>query len=277
MMNMSALRQGAAQALELLPEVKPEVALILGSGWGDVASSFGPSVSIDYGQITPFGSSQVHGHPGKLSCAACEGRDILIFQGRRHWYEGEGWEPVVFPVYLAKALGAQIVFLTNAAGGINPTFRPGDLMLIEDHINAMGTNPLVGAHDPEWGSRFPDQTEVYDRCLRTTVRAVAAELEIELRTGIYVATSGPVYETPAEIEAYRLMNGDAVGMSTVPEAMVAHAAGLRVVAVSCITNLGAGMHPDKLSHRHVLEATESVQPRMSRLLHEFVRRAIRRS
>ena len=197
--------------------------------------------------------------------------DILVFEGRRHWYEGQGWEPLAFPVYLAATLGVKTVVLTNAAGGIRRDLRPGRLMIIDDHINSMGVSPLMGPHDVIWGSRFPDQQEVYDRQLRRRMDATARRIGEKLSHGTYVAVPGPEYETPAEIAAFRSMGADAVGMSTVPEAILAHAAGIRVVAISCISNHAAGMSSEGLSHEVMLAQILKIGPRMKALLSAFLR------
>jgi purine-nucleoside phosphorylase len=197
--------------------------------------------------------------------------ELLIFEGRRHWYEGDGWNPIAFPIRLAASLGARIVILTNAAGGIRPAFRPGTLMVVDDHINAMGTNPLVGPHDVTWGPRFPDQSAVYDPRLRRQLHRTARRVGAPLAHGIYLAVSGPPYETPAEIAAFRSMGADAVGMSTVPEAILAHAAGLRVVAVSYISNPAAAASGAPLSHEALLARARTMQPRMTALLSAFIR------
>ena len=188
--------------------------------------------------------------------------EILIFQGRRHYYEGMGWEPVSEPVRISKMLGVETLLLTNAAGGINEDFSSGDLMALTDHINLMPGNPLLGPHDSFLGPRFPDQTEVYDPILREKLLSAGNEHGISLKQGVYLALSGPAFETPAEIRAFGKLGADAVGMSTVPEAMTANAAGLRVAAISCISNLAAGISPSPLSHEEVSETASLAMPRM---------------
>ena len=247
-------------------EAKPRHAMVCGSGWGEVGEVFTVRDSIPYGEIPCLGSATVAGHAGKLLLAEVAGAEILIFQGRRHFYEGEGWEPVVASVRLAQSLGVQTLLLTNAAGGINKAFSPGDLMVLTDHINLMPGNPLVGQHDPDLGPRFPDQTTVYDPDLRRTLHAVGEEAGSPLRQGVYLALSGPAFETPAEIRAFAGMGADAVGMSTVPEAMVANAAGLRVAALSCISNLAAGISSQPLSHEEVNETAQGAMPRMRQVV-----------
>ncbi len=250
-----------------------DMALILGSGWSDVAEAFEPLEELPYSAIPAMGAPGVAGHRGRLLIVRAGSRRILIFQGRRHWYEGLGWTPVALPVYIAIKAGARAALITNAAGGIHPEFAPGDLMLITDHINAIGTNPLVGAHSPLWGERFPDQSRLYDPELKIQLRQSAAATGVALREGVYLATSGPCYETPAEVRVFRGMGADAVGMSTVPESILAGAAGLRVAAVSCITNAAAGMAGAPLAHAEVLDSTQKAMPAMRSLLHHAVTHA----
>jgi len=250
-----------------------DAVLILGSGWSDVAGAFEPLAELPYSAIPAMGTPGVPGHRGRLLLARAGDRRLLIFQGRRHWYEGLGWTPVALPVYIASSAGARAALITNAAGGIHPDFRPGDLMLVTDHINAIGSNPLVGPHHTLWGERFPDQSRLYDPELAVQLRRSASAAGIALREGIYLATSGPCYETPAEVRVFRGMGADAVGMSTVPEAILAGAAGLRVAAVSCITNHAAGVTGSPLGHAEVLDATRQAMPSMRALLHHTVTHA----
>ena len=188
------------------PSAKPKCGIILGSGWGKAVADF-QGLEIPYSQIPGFGKTGVMGHAGKLLATTIEGMELFIFQGRRHWYEGEGWTPVILPIYLLHALGADTVLLTNAAGGIRSDLAPGSLMAISDHINMLGSNPLIGPHNPNLGTRFPDQSNIYPPTLRQKLLEAGADAE-----GIYIATSGPTFETPAEIKLYRSMGADAVGM-----------------------------------------------------------------
>jgi len=244
----------------------PLCSIVLGSGWGPVVEQFTVKQSIDYAGIPHLGKTAVQGHGGHLHLAECENGAVLIFQGRRHWYEGTGWEPIAIPIYISAKLGVSTVLLTNAAGGIRDDLKPGALMIIDDHINAMGSSPLIDAHDPMWGPRFPDQTEIYDVALRNQLGDLAQSLSIPITHGVYLAASGPTYETPAEVSAFRASGADAVGMSTVPEATLANAAGLRVAGISCITNMAAGISAAPLSHEEVLEETGKAQESMGRLL-----------
>jgi purine-nucleoside phosphorylase len=205
------------------------------------------------------------GHAGKLLATTVRGMEVFIFQGRRHWYEGDGWTPVILPIYLLHALGADTVLLTNAAGGIRNDLAPGSLMALADHVNMLGSNPLIGPHNPNLGTRFPDQSEVYSQPLRQKLLEAGADAE-----GVYIATSGPTFETPAEIKQYRSMGADAVGMSTVPEAIVANALGLRVAGLSCICNWAAGIGGAKLTHEDVNQVAAATMPRMKNTIAKFL-------
>ncbi|MDA1043808.1 MAG: purine-nucleoside phosphorylase [Verrucomicrobia bacterium] len=247
-------------------DVKPSWAMILGSGWSVVLETFAAKQILPYDDIPGMGQARVQGHAGSLYLVEVGKSLGFIFAGRRHLYEGEGFTPIATPIYIAKSFGIHALLLTNAAGGINPDYHPGDLMVIDDHINMMGQSPLVGAHDPFWGPRFPDQTAVYNPKLRSLLDIAAKQSGHTLKHGIYLATLGPTYETPAEIRAYRQLGADAVGMSTIPEAILAHAAGMHVAGLSCITNLAAGVSDQALAHEEVLHVTEQVKPKMSAIL-----------
>ncbi|MBN1669953.1 MAG: purine-nucleoside phosphorylase [Kiritimatiellae bacterium] len=254
----------------MVGNARPDCGLVLGSGWSSAAEGFACRASVGYEEIPALGAATVPGHGGRLLDAEYAGLRTLIFQGRRHWYEGAGWTPIAAPVYLLRALGATVAVFTNAAGGLHGDWAPGALMLVSDHINGMGTNPLQGPHAPFWGPRFPDQTQVYDRELLAGLRRAARQTETEVHEGVYLAVSGPTFETPAEIRAYRAWGADAVGMSTVPEAMLASAAGMRVAAVSLIANPAAGLGPP-ISHENVMTVTQRALPRMRALLQAFWR------
>lgn len=270
-MNTDALITAAERIRHAFPAFRPKLALIMGSGWRDVASVFTVRHTLEYAAIPELGATQVQGHGGQLVLAEQDGVELLIFVGRRHWYEGAGWSPIAFPVCLAKTMGAAGMVLTNSAGGINARFRSGAVMVIEDHINLMGTNPLIGPAHPFWGARFPDMTHVYDVAYRKAMDEAARSAGLAVEHGVYMAVTGPSYETPAEIAAFRGMGADAVGMSTVPEAILAHASGLRVAGLSCITNAAAGMGT-LLSHEEVLAGAKMAIPGLTRLLQEFVRK-----
>jgi purine-nucleoside phosphorylase len=262
--NPLTLDSAAETVRKAWPDTKPRCGLILGSGWADAVDGCEGN-TIPYSKITGFGKTGVMGHAGRLLRTTINGMELLIFQGRRHWYEGEGWTPVILPVYVLHALGADTLLLTNAAGGIRDDLAPGSLMVIEDHINMLGSNPLIGPHNPKLGTRFPDQSEVYDKGLRKSLLDAGAG-----SSGVYVATMGPTFETPAEIKQYGLMGADAVGMSTVPEAIVGNALGMRVAGLSCICNWAAGISPTKLTHEDVNQTAAAAMPRMKQTIRTFL-------
>ena len=246
--------------------IKPEIGIICGSGWGALNEIFQHSSSIDYINMPGMSSTTVEGHEGKLLLCKFNQRQILLFQGRRHFYEGSGWDPIAFPIHLSHALGIKTMILTNAAGGINPLFEVGDLMLLEDHINFMGCNPLIGPNLNPSMPRFPDQSEIYNMNLRDQILEIGQSVDFAIRKGVYLALSGPSFETPAEIKAFQMLGADAIGMSTVPEAMVCNALGMKVIGLSCISNLAAGIAPHKLSHKDVQNASEIALPKMKKLI-----------
>ena len=246
------------------------VALVLGSGLGALAEAVEDAVPISYGDIPGFAPSTVEGHAGRLVAGVLEGRRILAFQGRYHAYEGHPAPALAMPVRTAAALGAEILLVTCAAGGVNRERRPGDLMLIEDHLNLMGQNPLVGPVLPG-ETRFPDLTEAYDRELMAMAERVAEAEGIALSRGVYAALLGPSYETPAEIRMLERLGADAVGMSTVPEVIAARAAGLRVLGISLITNAAAGIGGATLSHEEVVAAGAEAAERFQRLVRGVLR------
>lgn len=241
----------AAEYIRTRTELRPQVGIILGSGLGDWANEIHHDTPIAYRDIPGFAASTVAGHAGRLVIGKREGLDVVAMQGRVHAYEGHGHDEVVFGLRTLWQLGVRTVIITNAAGGIAPHLRPGDLMLIRDHINFTGRNPLIGPNDERFGPRFPDMTDAYDRDLRGIALAVAAEEATELKEGVYVGVLGPSYETPAEIRAFRTLGADAVGMSTVPEVIAARHMGMRVLGISLITNAAAGMDGAKLDHDDV--------------------------
>ena len=248
------------------PDAQPSCGLILGSGWSEVVEAFEVEATLSYRDIPGLGSPGVAGHAGQLAWARSAGVETFIFQGRRHLYEGVGWTPIAIPVYILKQAGAGIAVLTNAAGGVKKHLQPGELMILTDHINNLTSHPLIGPHDETWGPRFPDQSQVYDPRLITRIENAASSVNEGIHHGVYIALSGPTYETPAEVKAYESWGADAIGMSTVPEAILASAAGMRVCALSCITNLAVGISPTPLSHQEVIEATTAAMPRMKNVL-----------
>lgn len=248
----------------------PDVALVLGSGFGDVPGRMKVKAELSFAELPGFIVPEVKGHAGRLMVGEIEGMDFLIMSGRPHFYEGHSMEAVIFPIELLAECGVREVLLTNAAGGINRNFRPGDFMLFADHINMVGVNPLRGFPVAE-GRSFVDLTDTYCQRLRKDLKRAAKRAGIQLREGVYIGVSGPTYETPAEIRAFRKLGADAVGMSTIPEVLAARYHGMRVGAISCITNLASGMSRTKLSHREVLERGEKSAQNASDLLHAFAR------
>jgi purine-nucleoside phosphorylase len=246
--------------------LEPEIALILGSGLGVLADHVEDAAVIPYEDIPHFPLSTVEGHAGELVIGRLAGRTVVIMRGRFHMYEGYGPELTAFPVRVMKELGARTLVVTNAAGGINTSFEPGDLMLITDHLNLTGRNPLVGPNDPGLGPRFPDMSEAYSRRLRAIALETAREQGLALREGVYAGLLGPSYETPAEIRMLRVLGADAVGMSTVAEVIAARHTGLEVLGISCISNMAAGILDQPLSHEEVMETTERVKSRFLALV-----------
>lgn len=247
-------------------DFKPDIALVLGSGLGAIADEMDAEFSISYNDIPDFPVSTVAGHKGRFVFGKIGGVKVVVMQGRVHYYEGYAVTDVVLPIRLMKLLGADKLFLTNAAGGINPAFKAGDFMLITDHISALVPSPLIGGNIDELGVRFPDMSEVYSRRLRAIIENSAAAEGIPLQRGIYIQTTGPNYETPAEIRAYGRLGADAVGMSTAIEAMAARHMGMEVCGISCISNLAAGISANPLSHAEVQETADRVAPLFKQLV-----------
>ena len=244
---------------------KVEVGLILGSGLGELADEIENPIVIPYEEIPSFPVSTVEGHAGQLVYGMLGGKRVLALQGRFHYYEGYSMDEVTFPVRVMSMLGTDSIIVTNAAGGVNENFTPGDLMLITDHINSFGTNPLIGPNDDKFGPRFPDLTQAYDVDYQKLVKDVATDLNLSLQEGVYYGTTGPTYETPAEVRMIQTVGGDAVGMSTVPEVIVARHAGIRVVGISCISNLAAGMG-EELNHEDVIAVTTKIRSSFKQLI-----------
>ena len=250
----------------------PDVAVVLGSGLGDFADTLTDAITTPYGEIPNWPASAVIGHAGKLVVGTLAGKRVAALSGRAHFYEGHDLRTVTFATRVLGLLGIKQLILTNAAGGINVTFKPGTLMVIDDHINLLGSNPLVGPNDDRFGFRFPDMTEVYSQRLRGIADAAAAARGVAVAHGVYVAVHGPSYETPAEIRAFRTMGADAVGMSTVPEAIVARQMKIEVLGISCITNPAAGVLPQPLHHDEVMEVARRVRGEFSSLLEGIIER-----
>lgn len=247
-------------------EFKPEIALILGSGLGDYADEIQIEQTIDYTEIEGFPTSTVAGHKGRFVFGYVKDVPVVIMQGRVHYYEGYPMTDVVLPTRLMGLMGAKKLILTNAAGGVNPDYKPGDFMLITDHITTGIPSPLIGANPQELGVRFPDMSEVYNGELRSRIKQEADKLGIQLQEGVYVQFTGPAYETPAEVRMCRIWGGDAVGMSTACEALAAHHMGIKVCGISCITNLAAGLSSGQLDHKEVQETADRVAVQFKQLI-----------
>ena len=270
--NAQAAVKAAAAIRERAPTRQPKFGIILGSGLGGLAKSIGDAIRIPFGAIPGFPETTVAGHEGAVILGSLAGREIVALSGRFHMYEGHPAALAAFPVRVFHALGARDLFVSNAAGGISPKLAVGDLMMISDHINLMGANPLVG--EAQKGEiRFPDMTDAYNPGLRWLLRTTAEALGITLREGVYAGLLGPSYETPSEVKMLRLLGADAVGMSTVPEVIVARALGMRVAGISCITNAAAGVTGAALSHAEVLETTNRVSGAFESLVTEFLARS----
>lgn len=248
----------------------PELAIVLGSGLGGVVDMVDGARSLAYGDVPGFPEAAVAGHAGRVVTGTLEDVPVIVFAGRFHAYEGHPVALTAFPIRVARALGARTLLASNAAGGVNASFEPGDLMVIRDHLNLMGASPLTGPLE-EGDTRFPDMSHAYDAALRAAMHDAARSAGFVTREGVYAALAGPAYETPAEVAMLRTLGADAVGMSTVPEVMVARATGMRVAAVSCITNLAAGMSGRELAHEEVLEITRGAATRFATLVRAVAR------
>lgn len=248
----------------------PKIGLVLGSGLGDIANDI-DGISISYEEIPGFNASTVQGHAGKLVLGSLCSKNVVAMQGRFHFYEGYSLDTVTFPIRVMKKLGVEILVVTNASGGVNVNFNPGDLMLINDHLNLVGQNPLFGKNIDELGPRFVDMTYAYNRNLMTLAKETAKKLNINLYSGVYAGLSGPTYETPAEVRMLRTLGADAVGMSTVPEVIVANHMGLQVLGISCITNKAAGILDQPLNHDEVIESSNKSKIKFVNLLKTIIK------
>lgn len=260
----------AARTIRARWDEDARIALVLGSGLGAFADDLQDAVSLPYTEIPGFMRSTVEGHAGRLVLGKVEDVPLVIMQGRFHYYEGYAFDHVVFPMRVFGLMGIKSLILTNAAGGINVAFDQGALMVISDHLNLMGESPLRGPNDERFGPRFPDMSEVYARDYQETAVDEARSIGIELRRGIYAALSGPNYETPAEVRMLRTLGADAVGMSTVPEAIIARQMGVKVLGLSCITNLAAGVHDEPINHSDVIETGARVHATFKELLRRII-------
>lgn len=268
--------EAAAAAIQERTRFRPKVGMILGSGLSSLADSIEDSVAIPYAEIPHFPVTTVEGHVGRMIVGRLEGQAVMVMQGRVHYYEGYSMAEVTFPVYVMQAMGIETLFVTNAAGGLDPEFRAGEVMLINDHINLIGMsglNPLRGPNLDEFGPRFPDMSEPYDAHLRELARRVAAEAQMVLREGVYICLAGPSFETPADLRFLRLIGADAVGMSTVPEVTIARHGGTRVLGLSGISNVAVieGAPPSETTHEEVLEAGRVLAPRLEAIIRGVLR------
>ncbi len=262
--------KSAAEFVKKKINTTPEIGIILGSGLGKIAEKIENKKEIPYGEIPNFKQSTAPGHKGQLICGNLNGAEVICMQGRLHYYEGHSMDDIIMPVRMMKLLGVKTLIVTNAAGGVNLSFNVGDLMLIEDHINFMGYNPLIGENDLDFGPRFCDMTYAYTPALRNVAKKAAERLSIELKRGVYLGCTGPSYETPAEIRAFRALGADAVGMSTVPEVIVASHCNLQVLAFSLITNMAAGVLDRELTEEEVIEIGMKKGETLQRLIWEIV-------
>ena len=255
---------------ENIGDFVPEIGIVLGSGLGELADEY-CDLAIPYTKIPGFEASSVIGHKSRLVFAEINNKKVVMMQGRFHYYEGHSIQKVVFPIKVMKKLGVKNLILTNAAGGVNPAFNPSDLMIITDHINNLGANPLIGENDETMGERFPDMSEIYTPSLVELTKKIGNKLGIDLQEGVYMASSGPSYETPAEVRMARVIGADAVGMSTVPEAIVASWAKMNVIGISCICNSAAGLSTVALSHEDVIHAANVAKSKFKSLVKEVIK------
>lgn len=269
--------QDVVAYLEPRMNIRPEIAIVLGSGLGAFADHIESPTVIPYDKIPHFHAPSVEGHNGKIIFGKIRGVPVAAMQGRWHFYEGHSMNSIVIPTRALAALGAHTIFLTNAAGGVNLGFQAGDLMIIEDHLNLMGDNPLTGKESVLFGPRFPDMSEPYSKDCIIALENAAKRLGIQTKKGVYIGLRGPTYETPAEVRMLRTLGGDAVGMSTVPEAIAARHMGMRVAGVSCITNMAAGIEQKTLDHAEVQETASKVMTTFSNLIMESLPEMARNS
>lgn len=260
----------ASQYVQSKINIKPKIGIVLGSGLGIYVDQIQNKTIIPYQDIPGFKRTSVEGHEGRLIVGEVHGVAVAALQGRLHAYEGYAMEDIVLPVRTLAALGIEMLFLTNASGGINPNFHPGDLVAISDHINLSGRNALVGPNIAELGPRFPDMTNAYDQELNSVMASVAKDHHVDMKSGVYCSVLGPTYETPAEIRMLRIIGGDMVGMSTVPEVIAANHMGVKVAGVACITNYAAGIKPEKLSHADVKHVAEKAMVGFATILTETI-------
>ncbi|MFC4617871.1 purine-nucleoside phosphorylase [Camelliibacillus cellulosilyticus] len=262
----------AVHAIHAKTKMVPDLGLILGSGLGDLANDIQEPTIIDYKDIPHFPESTVAGHAGRLVIGDLEGKKVVAMQGRFHYYEGYDMQEVTFPVRVMRRLGAAALVVTNACGGMNSQFKPGDLMIITDHLNMTGQNPLIGPNDEVFGPRFPDMSAAYSKALIACAEKTAEEEGIAVQKGVYAAITGPSYMTPAELIMLRNLGADALGMSTVPEVIVANHMGMKVLGIACVTDMAIGEELEALTHEQVMAVAERTKPRFMRLMKETIRK-----
>lgn len=265
-MNYSEKLQKCLESVRKKTDFVPKVALTLGSGLGALAEEIEIAAIVDYSEIEGFPTSTVPGHKGRFVFGMMDGVPVVIMQGRVHYYEGYAMQDVVLPTRLMRLMGAEVLFLTNASGGINTDFSAGDFMLITDQISNFVPSPLIGPNLDQFGTRFPDMSEIYDKSLRTVIADTAKELNIKLQQGVYIQLTGPNFESPAEIRMCRTLGADAVGMSTACEAIAANHAGMKICGISCVANLGCGLTENPLTHKEVMEAADKAAPLFKKLI-----------
>lgn len=263
--------QSSSQYILERSKYKPTIGLILGSGLGDLADRIENPEFYPYETIPNFPVSTVEGHKSRLVIGTLNGKTVVAMQGRFHYYEGYSMEEVTFPIRVMKLLGIETLIVTNAAGAVNENFKPGDLMIINDHINLSGTNPLIGKNLDKFGVRFPDMSNPYNLNLIEKVKNIAKEINVDVKEGVYTVMTGPSYETPAEIKMIRTLGGDAVGMSTVPEVIVANHSGLKVIGISCLTNMAAGILKQPLNHEEVIETSNMAKTKFINLMSSLIK------
>lgn len=258
--------QTCVDCIRAITDRKPTIAITLGSGLGDFVNHLDDTLEIPYEKIEGFPRPTVEGHAGKLIFGTYNNTEVVVIDGRVHYYEGYSQQEVVIPVRVMKLLGVETIILSNACGGVNYDYKPGDIMLISDHINMSGSNPLIGKNIDEFGPRFPDMSDVYSESIRKQIKDKCISEGIDVQEGVYMMYSGPSFETPAEIRAFRTLGADAVGMSTVPEAIVARHCGMKVIGISLITNMAAGMLKQELNHQEVLEEGKKAEERFTKVV-----------
>lgn len=269
-MNIERIKSITKQIKEKVDFV-PELLMVLGSGLGHMAEGIENKIEIKYDSLRDFLVTDVEGHVGQFVFGDYMGKKVVMMQGRFHYYEGHSINESILPIYVMRDLGVEKLIVTNASGGVNESYTPGDLMIIEDHINFTGQNPLIGPNLDEFGPRFPDMSRAYDRDYMALTEKIAKKQSLDIKKGVYAMYTGPSYETPAEIKSYRLLGADAIGMSTVPEVIAANHAGMRVLGISCITNMASGILDTPLSHEDVIKVSNKVKDVFTSLVSEIIK------